>query len=201
MRASRGRHARFTCLGGGARYVLPALAVASVLAGVGAAALVEGGAGFSRAAPLPRLAGGAAGLAVVALLGAPFLSERDRQLRSEARQVERRMDTHRDLAGAVDEVGGPGVIAAIGTASANRALHSRLAWELGVPMDVVESVIDHRVVFRAGRERLNGRVYMRGRAKSRRTLARVGSIWLYRRDGITFPLARREFQAMAVCLQ
>jgi hypothetical protein len=181
---------------GNPRYVLPALAVASVLAGVGAAALVEGGARFSRAARLPRLAGGAAGLAVVALLGAPFLSERDRQLRSEARQVERRMDTHRDLARALDEVGGPGVIAAIGTATANRALHSRLAWELGVPMDVVESVIDHRVVFRAGRERLNGRVYMRGRAKSRRTLARVGRIWVYRRDGITFPLARREFQAV-----
>jgi hypothetical protein len=113
---------------GNPRYVLPALAVASVLAGVGAAALVEGGARFSPAAGLPRLAGGAAGLAVVALLGAPFLSERDRQLRSEARQVERRMDTHRDLARAVDEVGGPGVIAAIGTATANRALHSRLAW-------------------------------------------------------------------------
>jgi hypothetical protein len=96
----------------------------------------------------------------------------------------------------VDEVGGRGAIAAIGTATANRALHSRLAWELGVPMDVVESVIDHRVVFRAGRERLNGRVYMRGRAKSRRTLARVGSIWVYRRDRITFPLARREFQAV-----
>jgi hypothetical protein len=181
---------------GNPRYVLPALAVASVLAGVGTAGLVDAGAGFSRAARLPRLAGAAAGLVVVALVGASFFEERGRQLRSEARQVERRMDTHRDLARAVDEVGGPAAIAAIGTATANRALHSRLAWELGVPMDQVESVIDHRVVFRARRERLNGRVYLRGRAKSRRTLARVGGIWVYRRDGITFPLARREFEAV-----
>jgi hypothetical protein len=193
---------------GNPRYVLPALTVASVLAGVGTAGLVETGAGFAgwlarplrvsfpRGALLPRLAGGAAGLAVVAVLGAPFLDERGRQLRSEARQVELRMDIHRDLARAVDEVGGPPAIAAIGTATANRALHSRLAWELGVPMDQVESVSDHRVVFRSGRERLGGRVYMRGRAKSRRTLARVGGIWVYRRNGITFPLTRRRLEAI-----
>jgi hypothetical protein len=133
---------------------------------------------------------------VVALLGAPFVDERGRQLRSEARQVELRMDIHRDLARAVDEVGGPPAVAAIGTATANRALHSRLAWELSVPIDPVESVADHRVVFRSLRERLNGRVYMRGRAKSRRTMARVGGIWVYRRDGLTFPLARRALEAI-----
>jgi hypothetical protein len=193
---------------GNPRYVLPALAVASVLAGVGAAALIETGArfagrlarplrvGVSRAALLPRLAGGAAGLAVVAALGAPFLHERDRQLRKDARQVELRMDFHRDLARAVDEVGGPPAIAAIGTATANRALHSRLAWELRVPIDQVEGVSDHRVVFRSLRERLNGSVYMRGHAKSRRTLARVGGIWVYRRNGITFPLAKRRLEAI-----
>jgi hypothetical protein len=182
--------------------------VASVLAGVGAAALIETGArfagrlarplrvGVSRAALLPRLAGGAAGLAVVAALGAPFLHERDRQLRKDARQVELRMDFHRDLARAVDEVGGPPAIAAIGTATANRALHSRLAWELRVPIDQVEGVSDHRVVFRSLRERLNGSVYMRGHAKSRRTLARVGGIWVYRRNGITFPLAKRRLEAI-----
>jgi hypothetical protein len=188
---------------GNPRYVLPALAVASVLAGVGAAVLVESGAGlagwlarprrlvFSRPALLPRLAGGAAGLAVVAALGTSFLQERGGQLRSEARQVERRMDIHRDLARAVDKVGGPDAIAATGTATANRALHSRLAWELGVPMDLVESVIDHRVVFRSRNERLNGGVYLRGRAKVRETMVRVGGIRVYRREGITFPVAAR----------
>jgi hypothetical protein len=187
---------------GNPRYVLPALTVASVLAGVGTAVLVETGAEFARwlvrgrARLLPRLAGGAAGLAVVALLGAPFVDERGRQLRSEARQVELRMDIHRDLARAVDEVGGPPAVAAIGTATANRALHSRLAWELSVPIDQVERVADHRVVFRSLRERLNGRVYMRGRAKSRRTMARVGGIWVYRRDRLTFPLARRALEVI-----
>jgi hypothetical protein len=182
---------------GNPRYVLPALALASVLAGAGAAGLVEAGASLARPGrPLPRLAGAAAGLAVVAVLGAPFLEERGRQLRNEARQVRLRMDIHRDLARAVDVVGGPGAVAAIGTATANRALHSRLAWELRVPIDQVESVSDHRVVFRSSRERLGGRVYMRGRARSRRTLARLGGIWVYRRDGLTFPLARREFEAI-----
>jgi hypothetical protein len=191
---------------GNPRYVLPALAVASVLAGVGTAALIETGAGFAEwlARPwrpgvfraVPRVAGGAAALAVVAALGAPFLDERERQLRSDARQVELRMDYHRDLARAVDEVGGPAAIAAIGTATANRALHSRLAWELRVPIDQVEAVTDHRVVFRSLRERLNGSVYTRGRAESRRTLARVGGIWVYRRNGITFPLARRRLEAV-----
>jgi hypothetical protein len=106
------------------------------------------------------------------------------------------MNVHHDLARAVDEVGGPPAVAAIGTATANRALHSRLAWELRVPIQQVESVADHRVVFRSLREQLNGRVYMRGKAKSRRTLARVGGIWVYRRDGLTFPLARRALEAI-----
>jgi hypothetical protein len=191
---------------GNPRYVLPALAVASVLAGVGTAALIDTGAALAAwlARPrrpgvspaLPRVAGGAAGLALVAALGAPFLDERERQFRSDARQVELRMDYHRDLARAVDEVGGPPAIAAIGTATANRALHSRLAWELRVPIDQVEAVTDHRVVFRSLRERLNGSVYMRGHAESRRTLARVGGIWVYRRNGVTFPLARRRLEAI-----
>jgi hypothetical protein len=183
---------------GNPRYVLPALTVGAVLAGVGTAALIEAGSGLAGwlPRPIPRLAGAVAGLAVVAVVGAPFLEERGRQLRSEERQVERRMNYHRDLARAVDEVGGPSAVAAIGTATANRALHSRLAWELRVPIQQVESVTDHRVVFRSLLERLNGRVYMRGKARSRRTLARVGGIWVYRRDGITFPLARRGFEAI-----
>jgi hypothetical protein len=130
------------------------------------------------------------------VVGVPFVEERARELRSEARQVGVRMDVHSDLARAVDEVGGPGSIAVFGTATANRALHSRLAWELGVPLDDVESVTDHRVIFRSRRERLNGRVYFRGRAKIRETMARVGSIRVYRRDGITFPLATREWESI-----
>jgi hypothetical protein len=189
---------------GNPRYVLPALAVASLVAGVGAAALTEAGAGLAgwlirwpaRSPRLPRHAGALAGLALIALLGAPFVDARVRQLRSEARQVGLRMDVHRDLARAVDRLGGPHAVAALGSATANRALHSRLAWELRVPMDQVESVTDHRVVFRSWREGLNGGVYVRGRAKARDTLDRVGGIRVYRRDGITFPLATREWEAI-----
>ena len=190
---------------GNPRYVLPALATGSVVAGVGAAALVRVGAGLpvrlqrlhvSRAGPLPRMAGGFAGLALVAVLGAPFATDRARQLRREAHQVGVRMDVHRDLAAAVDEVGGARAVATIGTATANRALHSRLAWELRVPMDQVEAVTDHRVIFRSELEGLNGGVYFRGRAKVRETLAQVGTIRVYRRDGLTFPLATRDWKAV-----
>jgi hypothetical protein len=68
---------------GNPRDVLPAIAVASVLAGVGASALVEAGGALARrlASPMPRLAGGVSAVAVVAVLGAPFLEERGRQLR------------------------------------------------------------------------------------------------------------------------
>ena len=73
-------------------------------------------------------------------------------------------------------------------------LQTRLAWELGVPMELTESLTGYRVVFRSSRELLVGRVYMTGRARSRRTLARVGSFRVYRRDGLTFPVARREWK-------
>jgi hypothetical protein len=63
--------------------------------------------------------------------------------------------------------------------------------EVDVPIDALESVIDHRVVLRSWREQINGRVYMRGRAKVRETIARVGSIRVYTRERITFPLAMR----------
>lgn len=179
---------------GNPRYVLPALTVCCVLAGVGAARIVEVGAGVAERAA-PRV-GAAAALAVMAALGAPFVSERAAMLENEARQVGQRMRVHTDLARAVDRVGGPAAVAAIGQATANRALHSRLAWELGVPMDAVESVSDQRVIFRSRLELLAGRVYMRGRARTRQTLARVGSIRVYRRDGITFPLARRGLEAI-----
>jgi hypothetical protein len=175
---------------GNPRYVLPALALACVLAGVGAAALL------SAPAWLPRPAGVAAGAAAIAVLGAPFVAERAGQLRAEARQVGVRMDVHRDLARAVDRVGGQRGVAALGSPTTNRALHSRLAWELGVPMDLVESVTDHRVVFRSNRDLLAGRVYMRGRAHVRETLVRVGSVRAYRRDGITLPYGERRLETI-----
>ncbi|MBA3264005.1 MAG: hypothetical protein H0T69_16365, partial [Thermoleophilaceae bacterium] len=183
---------------GNPRYVLPALTVGSVLAGVGAARLAEvlptlaGG----RAGAPWRLAGAAAALAALALAGSGFLDGRVTRLEHEAHQVDVRMQLHRDLGRAVREVGGAAAVRALGSATSNRALHTRLAWELGVPMELVESLADYRVIFRSSRELLVGRVYMRGRAKFRQTLARVGSIRVYRRDGISFPHQTREWEAI-----
>jgi hypothetical protein len=144
-------------------------------------------------APRWRLAGVSAALAVLAAFGGGLLDARVTRLEHEADEVGRRMELHRELARAVREVGGPDAVAALGSATSNRALHTRLAYELGVPTELVESLADHRVIFRSSRERLVGRVYMRGRARHRETLARVGSVRVYRRDGIRFPRTARDW--------
>ena len=170
---------------GNPRYVLPALAVSSVLAGVGAAYLAE---------VVPALAGSRWRLAgVVAAVGVARAGRArlpDRARDSPRRRGEGGGGAHAaapDLARAVQEAGGAEAVKALGWATTNRALQTRLAWELGVPMELTESLTDYRVVFRSSREPLVGRVYMTGRARYRRTLARVGSFRVYRRDGITFP--------------
>ncbi|MDQ5835013.1 MAG: hypothetical protein M3550_18515 [Actinomycetota bacterium] len=172
---------------GNPRYVLPAVALSCVLAGVGAAALLDTG---------PRPAGAALAAAGLVFLGVPFVEARAERLSREAREVGIRMKVHRDLSRAVASAGGSSAVAALGPATANRALHSRLAWELGVPMGAVESIADYRLVFRSHREQLGGRVYLRGRAHSRQTVARVGSFWVYRRDGITLPFGERGLEAI-----
>jgi hypothetical protein len=194
---------------GNPRYVLPALAVGSVLAGVGAAFLVRGfveflslSASFSTSPPGSRAAGRlaavVAAVALAALAGHGFLQARVLRLDDEAREVGRRMQLHSDLARAVHTVGGANVIRKLGWATTNRALQTRLAWELGVPMELTESLTDYRVVFRSSQEPLVGRVYMTGRARRRLTLARVGSFRVYRREEISFPVVqheRREWRA------
>jgi hypothetical protein len=177
---------------GNPRYVLPALAIACVLAGVGAANAAQAlPLAFKRPTLAWRLAGVAVTVAALAALANGFVDWRVGKLRAEARQVGVRMEIHEDLAEAVKRVGGPNAVAAIGTATTNRALHTRLAWELEVPTELVESVTAHRVIFRSKRVKLVDRVFMTGRAKTRTTLAQVGRIRVYRRDGITFPLADR----------
>ena len=104
------------------------------------------------------------------------------------------MRLHHDLAQAVEQAGGREAVLAHGWATTNRAMQTRLAWELHVPMELTESLTGYRVVFRSSRRMLVGRVYMTGRARSRRTLARVGSFRVYERAGLTFPLARREWR-------
>jgi len=180
---------------GNPRYVLPALVVGAVLAGVGAARLAQiVPAQARRRAPA---AAGVVAAAIVLTLGANgFVDERVHRLDYEAHQVKERMQIHADVARALHAAGGAKAIKAIGWATANRALQTRLAWELGVPMELTESLTDYRVVFRSSREPLVGRVYMTGRARYRQTLARVGTIRVYRRDDITFPIVDREWKAM-----
>jgi hypothetical protein len=167
---------------GNPRYVLPALALACVLAGVGAARIL---------ALRPPVVGAAAGIAL-AVVAVPFAGERVDRMEREARQVGVRMDLHRDLADAVDRLGGPLAVSALGTATANRAYHSHLAWELKVPISAVEAVSPHRLVFRSWRVLSAGRVYTTGRARVRRTVLRIGDWRVVQRDRITFPLVRAQ---------
>jgi hypothetical protein len=200
---------------GNPRYVLPALAIASVLAGVGAARVVEAFAGavqmlaglwgrgrrgriFRRPAPLPRLAGAAVALAGIALLAAPFVGGRAGRLEFEVREVGERMELHRDLARAVRAAGGADAIAAIGSATTNRALHSRLAWELGRPIEDVERGFGHRVVFWTPKEVMAGPLVFWGRARERHRMARVGSWEVYRREGLTYRLFTSRLQGFDI---
>jgi hypothetical protein len=176
---------------GNPRYVLPALVIGAVLAGAGAGELARLMA--LRPTPAWRLAGAGAALAAIAALAGGVVGARVDRLEFEAREVGRRMQVHSDLAEAVRRAGGPEVVLTTGTATSNRALHTRLAWELEVPMDAVEGLAGHSVIFRSSLDMLVGRVYMSGRAKRRVTLARAGSIRVYRRDGLSFPLARRRW--------
>jgi hypothetical protein len=139
---------------GNPRYMVPALALACVLAGVGLASVL-------RAPPAVALPA----LGAVLVLGPSSLDGRIVELRAEAREARARMQMHADLARAVDRVGGPAEVTAMGTATTNRAFHSRLAWELKVPIDEVESVTNHRIIFRSLREPQGGRVFFVGRAK------------------------------------
>ncbi len=175
---------------GNPRYVLPALALICVLAGVGTARILAAAGGLT-ARRSPAL-GAAAAAVVLAIVAVPFANERSELMERELRQIGVRMDLHRDLAGAVDRLGGPAAVSAVGTATANRAYHSHLAWELKVPISVVEAVGAHRLVFRSWRVLSAGRVYTTGRARVRRTVLRLGDWRVVKRDRIRFPLARAQ---------
>jgi hypothetical protein len=189
---------------GNPRYVLPALVIGAVLAGVGAARLAQAVPTFVEKLPhsgrnstrfgmaVANGAGLVAAVVALVLSSSGFVDRRVHRLDYEAHEVKERMQIHADLARAVHALGGARAIKSIGWSTTNRALQTRLAWELGVPMEVTESLTDYRVVFRSSREPLVGRVYMTGRARQRQTLVRVGTFRVYRRDGITFPERRRE---------
>jgi hypothetical protein len=184
---------------GNPRYALPALAVLCVLAGTGAARTAEaGGALAARVTPAARLPGAALALALVALLVAPLVEGRAGRLEFEAREVGRRMDLQRGLERAIAAAGGPEALRELGSATTNRALHSRLAWELGYPIQDVERGYGHRVVVRTSDERIAGDVLVWGRPRERRTLARAGSFDVYRRIGVSYRLFTSTLQGIHI---
>ena len=195
---------------GNPRYVLPALAVLCVLAGVGAARTVQAGgalagraggalAGARRgpAMSAARRCGVALGLGLVALLTFPLVDGRLGRLEFEAREVGRRMDLQRDLAHAVRAAGGPEALRALGSATTNRALHTRLAWELGYPIKDIQRGYGHRVVVRTSNETIAGAVLVWGRPEERRLLARAGSFEVYRRIGVSYRLVNGSFAGLS----
>jgi hypothetical protein len=100
---------------------------------------------------------GAAAIAVaIALAAAPWVDRRVDQMDFEAREVRERMELHRDLARAVDAAGGAGTVTAFGPATANRAFHTRLAWELGMSIRDVELGGGRGLVFRSSRKLIAG---------------------------------------------
>jgi hypothetical protein len=203
---------------GNPRYALPALAVVCVLAGAGAARTAEAGAALAargagmlarwrrgrapagprRPLAAARLSGAALALTLVALLVAPLVEGRAGRLEFEAREVGRRMELQRDIARAIAAAGGPEALRPLGSATTNRALHTRLAWELGYPIQDVERGYGHQVVVRTSDEEIAGDVLVWGRPRERRTLARAGSFSVYRRLDLSYRLFTSPLQGLHI---
>jgi hypothetical protein len=199
---------------GNPRYALPALAVLCVLAGAGAVKTAEAGGalagrvlagrrpgkavGTGRVAAAARLSGAAIALTLVAVLAAPLVEGRAGRLEFEAREVGRRMDLQRDLARAVAAAGGAEALRELGSATTNRALHTRLAWELRYPIQHIERGYGHRVVLRTSDEKIAGEVLVWGKPAERRTLARTRSFDVYRRIGVCYRLFTSPLQGIHI---
>jgi hypothetical protein len=136
---------------GNARYVLPALVIAGLLAGIGAAGTLQSAMALARRGsgePRAGLAGlAAAWAALLAMVAAPYVVDRSRQLRAEAREALTLAGLHRDLVLALRAVGGRAEITRLGYPTANRPFHTRLAWELELRIPLVERGPRHPLVF------------------------------------------------------
>jgi hypothetical protein len=203
---------------GNPRYVLPALVLLSVLAGVGAARTAEVGGALAaraaaalsglrrsgvagapgRAAAAARLAGAALCLVAVALLARPMVDDRQGRLEFEVREVGRRMDLQEGLMRVVRVGGGVEALRALGSVTTNRSLHTRLAWELGYPIQDVERGYGHPVIVRTYEKGLAGNVLVWGTPDEVRLLARAGSFVAYQRVGVTYRLVTAPLQVINI---
>jgi hypothetical protein len=203
---------------GNPRYVLPALVILCVLAGVGAARTAELCGGLAaRAAAAPsrmrrsiaahapgrrpaaaRLSGAALGLAGLALLAGPFVENRVGRLEFEAREVGRRMDLLRGLERVVEAAGGAEALRALGSVTTNRTLHTRLAWELGYPVQDIERGYGHHVIVRTHEEGMAGNVLVWGTPRRRLLVARAGSFVAYQRVDVSYRLVTAPLQGFNI---
>lgn len=172
---------------GNSRYMLPPLVIASLLAGCGAARTVQACARWAHRASTVRWAarpavarrvarpgGAVVAAALLSLAIAPFLERRVEGLRNQADSVAPLAALHRELAVAVERVGGPNAVMPYGAPTVNRKFDTHLAWELKVPIRHVEAGRSEGVVFRAG-GRLSGTPPRRPSRRGMRALVRVGS--------------------------
>jgi hypothetical protein len=203
---------------GNPRYVLPALVILCVLAGVGAARTAElCGALAARAAAAPsgmrrsvtaqasrrgpaaaRLTGAALALVGLALVAGPLVEKRVGRLEFEAREVGRRMDLQQGLERVMATAGGAEALRALGSVTTNRTLHTRLAWELGYPIQDVERGYGHRVIIRTYQEGMAGNVLVWGKPRLRRLVARAGSFVAYQRVDVSYRLVTAPLQGFNI---
>jgi len=115
---------------GSPRYFLPAVVLICVLAGVGAARLVQA---------LPGRVLAVAAAVGLAALAYPLAERRLNGFERQGRNADRLAALQEDLAAAVRDAGGPTALAAMGDPGVNRSLFvTRLAWESKLPIRSVE---------------------------------------------------------------
>jgi hypothetical protein len=159
---------------GNPRYLLPAMAIACILAGVAAAgareALVFAG---------PRAPAGAAALALAA--AGPWLADRAALLGDQAADAREMARLHSDLGRAVDAFGGPSAVLARGRPTVDRPFMTHLAWELHKPIRWVARGTERGLVFTADSPLSFPPAIVRIRPPGpRRVVERVGDWQVYR---------------------
>ena len=80
----------------------------------------------------------------------------------------------------------------------NRSLHTRLAWELGSPIQDIERGYGHHVIVRTYEKGLAGQVLVWGTPRQNRLLARAGSFVAYQRLDVSYRLVTAPLQGFNI---
>ncbi len=108
------------------------------------------------------------------------------------------MDLQRGLERVLTVAGGAETLQALGSVTTNRSLHTRLAWELGYPIQDIERGYGHRVIIRTYQEGMAGNVLVWGIPRQRRLLARAGSFVAYQRVDVSYRLITAPLQGFNI---